>query len=88
MKKFFLFFFSNCSYVCLSKRITEYWPEFGQNGKENTTIADLMRHEVKKHQNFDSQAGLPNAGPMAAEDCLAANIRQNKVPIYETLFNT
>ena len=55
-----------------------------------------MRHEVKKHQNFenlmrdevkkikslksDSQAGLPNAGPMAAEDCLAANIRQNKVP--------
>jgi len=50
-------------------RITEYWPEFGQNGKEKTTIADLMRHE----------AGLPNAGPMAAEDCLAANIRQNKL---------
>ena len=103
-EKIFLFFFSNCSYVCLSKRITEYWPEFGQNGKEKTTIADLMRHEVKKHQSFenlmrdevkkikslksDSQAGLPNAGPMAAEDCLAANIRQNKVPIYETLFST
>ena len=103
-EKIFLFFFSNCSYVCLSKRITEYWPEFGQNGKEKTTIADLMRHEVKKHQNFenlmrdevkkikslksDSQAGLPNAGPMAAEDCLAANIRQNKVPIYENLLST
>ena len=53
-EKIFLFFFSNCSYVCLSKRITEYWPEFGQNGKENTTIADLMRHEVKKHQNFEN----------------------------------
>ena len=25
------------------------------------------------------KAGLPNAGPMAAEDCLAANIKQNKV---------
>ena len=49
-----------------------------------------MRHEVKKIKSLksDSQAGLPNAGPMAAEDCLAANIRQNKVPIYENLFNT
>ena len=25
------------------------------------------------------KAGLPSAGPMAAEDCLAANIKQNKV---------
>ena len=50
----------------------------------------MMTHEVKKIKSLksDSQAGLPNAGPMAAEDCLAANIRQNKVPIYENLFNT
>ncbi len=27
-------------------RITDYWPEFGANGKGNTTIADLMRHEA------------------------------------------
>ena len=25
------------------------------------------------------KAGLPNAGPMGVEDCLAENIRQNKV---------
>ena len=25
------------------------------------------------------KAGLPNAGPMAVEDCLAENIKQNKV---------
>jgi len=50
-------------------RITDYWPEFGRHGKEKTTVADLMRHE----------AGLPSAGPMAAEDCLAANIKQNKL---------
>ena len=49
-----------------------------------------MIHEVKKIKSLksDSQAGLPNAGPMAAEDCLAANIRQNKVPIYENLFSS
>jgi CubicO group peptidase (beta-lactamase class C family) len=27
-------------------RITEYWPAFGANGKDDTTIADLMRHEA------------------------------------------
>lgn len=26
--------------------ITDYWPEFGGNGKRDTTIADLMRHEA------------------------------------------
>lgn len=27
-------------------RIAEYWPEFAQNGKEDITVADLMRHEA------------------------------------------
>jgi CubicO group peptidase (beta-lactamase class C family) len=27
-------------------RITSYWPEFGANGKDDTTVADLMRHEA------------------------------------------
>ena len=31
------------------------------------------------HMKVVHKAGLPNAGPMAAEDCLAANIKQNKV---------
>jgi len=29
-----------------SDKITKYWPEFGENGKEETTVADLMRHEA------------------------------------------
>ena len=33
-----------------SKRISDFWPEFGQHGKEKTTIADLMRHEVRQRQ--------------------------------------
>ena len=37
----------NPSVTCFSRfRISDYWPEFGQKGKETTTVADLMRHEV------------------------------------------
>ena len=25
--------------------IAKYWPEFGQNGKENVKICDVLRHE-------------------------------------------
>ena len=25
--------------------ISKYWPEFGQNAKENITLADVLRHE-------------------------------------------
>ena len=27
-------------------KISKYWPEFAENGKDETTIADLMRHEA------------------------------------------
>ncbi|KAF9410708.1 hypothetical protein BGZ94_001561 [Podila epigama] len=27
-------------------KITEYWPEFGQNGKEEVTLGDLMTHQA------------------------------------------
>jgi CubicO group peptidase (beta-lactamase class C family) len=27
-------------------RIVDYWPEFGAQGKQDTTVADLMRHEA------------------------------------------
>jgi len=29
-----------------SRPIAYYWPEFGANGKENITVADLLRHET------------------------------------------
>jgi CubicO group peptidase (beta-lactamase class C family) len=32
-----------------SELVTKYWPEYGQNGKENTTVADILSH----------RAGLP-----------------------------
>jgi len=30
----------------LEDKITKYWPEFGQNGKDKLTIDQLMRHET------------------------------------------
>jgi CubicO group peptidase (beta-lactamase class C family) len=51
-------------------KITDYWPEFGANGKGEVTVADLMRHE----------AGLANLNSsLDMEDLLPANIKQNKV---------
>ncbi len=28
------------------EKVSKYWPEFAQNGKENVTVADVMRHEA------------------------------------------
>ena len=51
-------------------RITEYWPEFGANGKEGLTIADLMRHEAGL-ANFDTSLDM--------EDLFTENIKANAV---------
>ena len=53
-----------------SAKITDYWPEFGANGKGDVTVAELMRHE----------AGLAAFNtPIAKGDLLTENIKQNKV---------
>ncbi|CAF3454960.1 unnamed protein product [Rotaria socialis] len=31
-------------YLDYSALVTRYWPEYGQNGKENTTVADILSH--------------------------------------------
>ncbi|CAF0874330.1 unnamed protein product [Rotaria sp. Silwood1] len=37
-------------HIDYSAFVTRYWPEYGQNGKENTTVADILSH----------RAGLPD----------------------------
>ena len=32
-------------HLSYDSKITEYWPEFGQNGKENLTVSDVLKHE-------------------------------------------
>ena len=61
-------------------KVTDYWPQFGANGKDETTIAELMRHE----------AGLANFNTsIAPDDLLTENIKQNAVgPIIESQSQT
>jgi len=51
-------------------RIAQYWPEFGANGKDSLTVADLMRHEAGL-ANFDTS--------LALEELFPENIKQNAV---------
>ncbi|MEP5766661.1 MAG: serine hydrolase domain-containing protein [Halieaceae bacterium] len=50
--------------------IARYWPEFGTNGKDGLTVADLMRHEAGL-ANFDTSLDM--------EDLFTENIKQNAV---------
>ncbi len=50
--------------------IVRYWPEFGGQGKEGITVADLLRHE----------SGLANLDTaLDAEDVCTENIKRNTV---------
>ncbi len=54
----------------LKERISTYWPEFGANGKQDLTVADLMRHE----------AGLAAFNTsILPEDLHTEGIKQNRV---------
>jgi len=61
--------------ISYDEKITTYWPEFGQNGKENVKVCDLMRHE----------AGLANPHtPIPPESTLRENIKKNAIgAMYE-----
>ena len=54
--------------ISYDEKISTYWPEFGQNGKEDVTVADLMRHEAGL-ASFDN--------PPMIEDTLTENIKKN-----------
>lgn len=53
-------------------KLTDYWPEFGAQGKGELTVAELMRHE----------AGLAALNvSIEPTDLLTDNIKQNKIGI-------
>ena len=56
--------------ITYADKIAQHWPEFAQNGKENVTIAELMRHESGLSENWS---------PLEVEDTLKENIRNNAV---------
>ena len=50
-------------------KVAKYWPDFGQNGKQDLTIADLMRHEAGLH-SLDH--------PLTAAQLSRASIKANQ----------
>ena len=50
--------------------VTDYWPEFGANGKGALTLADILRHEGGL-MKFDES--------IAAEDLTTQRIKENSV---------
>ena len=56
-------------------KVIDYWPEFGANGKEDLTIAEVLRHEAGL-ASFDTSIEL--------RDLFTENIKQNTIgPIIE-----
>ena len=53
-----------------SEKVSKYWPEFGQNDKENITLADVLRHE-------SGLSWLDHT--FAKEDFYSENIKANKI---------
>ena len=56
--------------ISYDAKVTEYWPEFGANGKEGITVADVMRHEAGM-ANFDSQVDM--------EELFTDKLKQNSM---------
>ncbi len=51
-------------------KVTEYWPEFGAQGKGETTVADLLRHE----------GGMASFNqPLDPGDLLTENLKKNNI---------
>ena len=51
-------------------RVSNYWPEFNGSGKEDVTVADVMRHEAGL-ASFDTSIDM--------DDLLPENIKANRV---------
>ena len=53
-----------------NEKVSTYWPEFIGHGKENLTVADIMRHEGGL-EKFTVEVSM--------EDCQTENIKQNSI---------
>ena len=51
-------------------KVSDHWPEFKGSGKEEVTVADVMRHEAGL-ANFDT--------PIDVEDLLPESIKANRI---------
>lgn len=60
----------------METKLIDFWPEYGQNGKEETTILHCLNHQVSTFDHDDDyekvQAGIPftNCGPLDRSDVI------------------
>jgi CubicO group peptidase (beta-lactamase class C family) len=50
--------------------VTKYWPEFGQNGKDNLLVSEILRHEGGLHKFHKI---------LQIEDMFTENIKNNSI---------
>ena len=65
------------------KKVVEYWPEFGKNGKNEITLADVLRHESGL-QNFNHTVKWSDFSRDGIKDNLMGNIIEELEPIFPT----
>lgn len=66
------------------RKITEYWPEYGRNGKEWTRVKDLMKHEAGL-QNFSKSYPLTTFHTKNIKNNSAGEIIENEANKFYTV---
>ena len=59
-------------------KVSKHWPEFGQNGKDNITISEVLRHESGLAWFTESIPSIKNAWH--------ENIKKNQLGINSIIF--
>ena len=59
-------------------KVSKHWPEFGQNGKDNITISEVLRHESGLAWFTESIPSIKNAWH--------ENIKKNQLGIVNKLY--
>ncbi|MAT93575.1 MAG: esterase [Halioglobus sp.] len=61
--------------------ITRYWPEFGAAGKDELTVANLMRHEAGL-ANFDTSVHLQDLTPERIRENAVGRVIEGQAPRF------
>ena len=65
------------------KKIQDYWPEFGKNGKNDITLADVLRHESGL-QNFNHAFTASDISRESIKANVIGKIVEDLVPLWPT----
>ena len=65
------------------QKVEQYWPEFGQHGKNDITLADVLRHEAGL-QNFDHTLKTSDFSRENVKSNVMSNIIESLEPLFPT----